>query len=74
MGEKVRVIDPAPSVARQAKRLLEAQGMKGQSQGPASVRFFTSGDPSEMKSLLPVLLGESGVVESVVWKNDCEIK
>ena len=26
VGENVRVIDPAPSVAKQAKRLLEAQG------------------------------------------------
>ena len=33
VGENVRVIDPAPSVAKQAKRLLEAQGMKNQSQG-----------------------------------------
>ncbi len=60
VGENVRVIDPAPAVAKQAKRLLEAAGTKNQSQERASVRFFTSGDPSEMKSLLPVLLGESG--------------
>jgi glutamate racemase len=69
-AKRVRVIDPAPSVARQAKRLLEARGMKSQSQGRASVRFFTSGDPSAMKSILPLLLGEEGTVESVAWKND----
>jgi glutamate racemase len=73
VGENVRVIDPAPSVAKQAKRLLEAAGMKNQSQGGASVRFFTSGDAAAMKSTLPVLLGESGEVESVVWKNDREL-
>jgi len=73
VGENVRVIDPAPSVAKQAKRLLEAQGMKNQSQSRASVRFFTSGDAAAMKSMLPVLLGESGVVESVTWKNDREV-
>jgi glutamate racemase len=73
-GGKVRVIDPAPAVAKQAKRLLEAAGMKNQSRERASIRFFTSGHPSEMKSLLPVLLGEMGEVESVVWKNDREIK
>jgi glutamate racemase len=61
-------------VAKQVKRLLEAAGTKNQSQGRASVRFFTSGNPSEMKSILPVLLGETGEVESVTWKNDCEIK
>jgi len=72
-AKRVRVIDPAPSVARQAKRLLEALGTKNQSQGRAFVRFFTSGDPSAMKSMLPLLLGEAGVVESVTWKNDREV-
>ena len=73
VGESVRVIDPAPSVARQAKRLLEAQGLKNLPQEPVSPRFFTSGDSAAMKSLLPLLLGEEGVVESVAWKNDREI-
>ena len=72
-GENVRVIDPAPAVAKQSKRLLEAQGTKSQTREHASIRFFTSGDPSELKSLLPVLLGESGEVESVTWKNDREV-
>jgi glutamate racemase len=73
VGENVRVIDPAPSVAKQAKRLLEAKGMKSQMLGHASVRFFTSGDSSKMKTVLPILLGESGEVESVIWKNDDEV-
>jgi hypothetical protein len=61
-------------VAKQAKRLLEAQGMKVRSPHHSSVRFFTSGDPSAMKTILPLLLGEAGVVESVVWKNDREVR
>jgi len=73
-GDNVRVIDPAPSVAKQAKRLLEAQGMTNLSMVRASVHFFTSGDAPAMRSMLPVLLGESGEVESVIWKNDREIK
>jgi glutamate racemase len=73
VGEKVRVIDPAPSVAKQAKRLLEAAGMRNQSQEQATVRFFTSGEPSAMKSMLPVLLRESGDVASVTWINDREV-
>jgi len=73
VGEKARVIDPAPAVAKQVKRLLEAAGMQSHSHGHASVRFFTSGDPTKMKSMLPILLGESGEVESVTWKNDREI-
>jgi glutamate racemase len=73
VGVNVRVIDPAPSVAKQAKRLLEAQGTKNLSRDRATVRFFTSGDSAAMKSMLPILLSESGEVESVIWKNDHEI-
>jgi len=69
VGDKVRVIDPAPSVAKQAKRLLEAGGMKNDSPTRGNVKFYTSGDPSVLKSLLPILLGESGDVERVEWVN-----
>ncbi|HMU94158.1 MAG TPA: glutamate racemase [Anaerolineales bacterium] len=73
-AERVRVIDPAPSVAKQAKRLLEAAGMKNPAGSRASIRFFTSGDVESMKSMLPVLLGEVGDVELAVWQNDEEVK
>ncbi len=75
VGENVRVIDPAPAVARQVNRLLEANGKQAQSpvgdqiRGEATMRFFTSGDVAAMKSLLPVLLGVDGNVESAMWKN-----
>src|ERR1043165_5700488 len=67
VGDKVRVIDPAPAVAKQTKRLLEAGGMKSQSDSRGAVKFYTSGDPESLKSLLPILLEESGEVEKVEW-------
>jgi glutamate racemase len=73
VGENVRVIDPAPSVARQVRRLLEAGGSKNHSSARGTVTFYTSGDPAELKSMLPVLLGEEGVVEKVVWLDDKRI-
>ncbi len=74
VGDNVRVIDPAPSVARQAKRLLEAQGMLNPSEARGDIRFFTSGDaPTTMQSMLPLLLGEDGMVESVTWRSDLEV-
>lgn len=73
-GKKVRVIDPAPAVARQVKRLLEAGGLRNASPERGEVRFYTSGSPDALKSLLPVLLGESGVVESVEWVDDVSVK
>jgi glutamate racemase len=73
VGENVRVIDPAPSVAKQVRRLLEAGGMKSQESKRGEVTFYTSGDPVELKSMLPVLLGEDGLVEKVEWLNDSQI-
>jgi glutamate racemase len=66
-AKRVRVIDPAPAVARQVKRLLEAGGLKSQSSERGNVRFYTSGDPERLQSLLAVLLGENGEVEKVEW-------
>jgi glutamate racemase len=70
VGGNVRVIDPAPSMAKQVRRVLEAKGRKAQSGTRGNVCFYTSGDVEGFKSLLPVLLGESGKVEKVQWIND----
>lgn len=75
VGENVRVIDPAPAVARQVNRLLESNAKQAQPsvgdqiRDKATTRFFTSGETSAMKSLLPVLLGVDGDVESAIWEN-----
>jgi glutamate racemase len=73
VGENVRVIDPAPAVAKQARRVLEAKGLMNQSDERGEVCFYTSGDPEEFKSLLPILLGEIGEVEKVRWVSDTEV-
>jgi glutamate racemase len=73
VGENVRVIDPAPAVAKQAKRLLAAGGMKNQVGERAPVRFYTSGDVPAFVSLLPKLLGESGPAAPVTWPDDYHV-
>jgi len=82
VGENVRVIDPAPSVAKQAQRLLEAGGALNESESKGRVKLYTSGDASVLKSQLPLLLDEDGAalsvskweVERVVWVDDSKIK
>jgi len=74
VGEKVRVIDPAPSVAKQAKRLLEAQGIKRPATERAEVQLYTSGEVDSLLSLLPKLLGESGMVSPVIWLDDHRVE
>lgn len=67
VGDHVRVIDPAPSVAKQVRRVLAAKGMKNESNARVNVMFYTSGDPEELRSLLPTLLGETGEVNRASW-------
>jgi glutamate racemase len=74
VGANVRVIDPAPAVAKQTGRLLEAKGMRSQDSPKDRVKFYTSGDPDALKAMLPVLLGESGEVERVEWLDNTRIK
>jgi glutamate racemase len=74
VGENVRVIDPAPSVAKQVRRVLEAKGLKNESNERRNVKFYTSGDNEGLKSLLPLLLGESGEVKQAVWADDLNVK
>jgi glutamate racemase len=74
VGENVRVIDPAPAVAKQAKRLLAAGGIKKPVGERAWTRFYTSGDVDTFQSLLPDLLGETGEVSQVAWLNDRKVK
>jgi glutamate racemase len=74
VGDKIRVIDPAPAVARQAKRLLEAKGLLNAADVRGEIQFYTSGDAAEMQAMLPTLLGESGEVGAAVWRNDFEVE
>jgi glutamate racemase len=73
VGSDVRVIDPAPAVARQVARLLDATGKRTELQEPVTVRFFTSGDADQFKILLPRLFGETGRVNEVFWDGN-EVK
>ena len=76
VGESVRVIDPAPSVARQAERLVEAGGIRNTENPSAArgrVQFYTSGDAAAVESLLPKLLGESGQVARLVWEGETRL-
>ena len=76
-GQGVRVIDPAPAVARQVQRLLVASNLLELDsrmkvdllQKPQHLlQIITTGDPARLESMLPGLLGEKAPVESLTWK------
>ncbi len=67
VGPNVRVIDPAPAVARQMGRLLAACGIYQQA-ALAPVEFLTTGEAASLQSLLPRLLGEDGEASQLRWE------
>ncbi|GAB4490508.1 MAG: glutamate racemase [Anaerolineales bacterium] len=68
VGEAVRVIDPAPAVARQVKRVLASAGGPRLRDEPVPIRYYTSGAPASFEALLPVLGLEPGPVRGVRWQ------
>jgi len=69
-GEGIRVIDPAPAVARQVRRVLEAAGSKLPSGTAAEVTYYTSGDVASFTHLLETLIGREGEVRALAWSDD----
>jgi len=67
VGEDVRVIDPAPAIAKQTTRLLEGSELRNHSASKGKVKLYTSGDPDALRDLLPTLLEESGEIQRVEW-------
>jgi glutamate racemase len=73
-GPGVRVIDPAPAVARQVARLLDEHRLRApEASEPGMIRFATTGDRGAMAAALLKLIGEERGVETLVWV-DGEVK
>ena len=66
VGKDVRVIDPAPAVARQVERLVGVGSGKNQ---PDS-RYATTGDPHQFQAQLMQLLGIDAHVEMLTWRDN----
>lgn len=69
-GLGVRVIDPAPAVARQVRRVLEANEAIFSQANPAvtdsqQVYYYTTGEPTRFQSILKQLTGESAPVAHI---------
>lgn len=75
-GPEVRVIDPAPAVARQVRRTVGRQ-IKDSKEGYAqfvpgamkpSEEFLTTKDPAQLESMLPLFLKQEGRVKQIYWE------
>lgn len=67
VGPDVRVIDPAPAVARQVERLLENHGWTRSDGMPGAVKYYTSAAREPFDRLLPLLTNSTSQVQSLRW-------
>jgi glutamate racemase len=67
-GPQVRVVDPAPAVARQVRRRLRELGILNPQQTPGKLRFMSTGEPALLEALLPRLAGVQEPAQKITWR------
>ncbi|MBL7955814.1 MAG: aspartate/glutamate racemase family protein, partial [Flavobacteriales bacterium] len=68
VGPGVRVIDPAPAIARQLQRVLHRDGIEAPNDQRGDLTCYTSGDTAEFSSMMQ-RLGLSGTeVRQAKWE------
>ena len=70
VGPGVRVIDPAPAVARQVGRLLETYGLSLATEKRGNLEILTTGNLEKLEGMLPRLLGKNAKVKQVQWHGE----
>jgi glutamate racemase len=69
VGPGVRVIDPAPAIARQTGRLLNENGWLADEKTSSDIRLITTGNADTIENNLPLYLGYHLPVESIQWQD-----
>ena len=73
-GSGVRVIDPAPAIARRIASLLDNNRSRNLSDRIGQITFITSGDPVRMQATLKKLLGVNAEVNCIPWITGTKLK
>ncbi|MBM3125242.1 MAG: glutamate racemase [Chloroflexi bacterium] len=73
VGEAVRVIDPAPAVARQVRRVLEEMGSVNPSNSKGQTEFITSGKVERFDRILEQLLSVKVHARKAEWIGDQQV-
>jgi glutamate racemase len=67
VGEFVRVIDPAPAVARQVARVLRTNHLINDNNASGTVRYLTTGNADRLSAMLVALVGSESNAEHIDW-------
>lgn len=64
VGEKITIINPAPAIAKQVKKLLIKENLLGKSPAPVQIRYWTTGNLNDFRDIV-LSWGFIGEVEKV---------
>jgi glutamate racemase len=67
VGAGVRVIDPAPAVARQVARVLKEKAIDAAASATGAVEVFTSGDPAHVGAMMERMGLPNDRVAQALW-------
>jgi glutamate racemase len=70
VGTGVEIIDPAPAVARQTKRVLDRQS-KAPQPAASTHTLFSTGDPTTFAAMVERLTGIRADIQPLDWQEDC---
>jgi len=70
VGDNIRVIDPAPAVARQVQRLLTEEKLIKTENTQPRLTYHTTGFPKDFAETLHKFMFEQGTVKWLNWIND----
>jgi glutamate racemase len=68
VGPQVRLVDPAPAVALQVRRILAERHVLTRSDGEGCAEYFTSGNPRQLRAAVLALLREDASVRPASWE------
>jgi glutamate racemase len=69
-GGEIKVIDPAPAIARRTKSLLQDNNMLNSGSQTLETTFATTGDIEQFKRSIEMLLGKQAQPVRLEWKNN----
>jgi len=67
VGDEVRVIDPAPAIARRVVNIMNTKALGFSEPGSKPVSYFTTGDPVSFEKSISLFLQEKGMANQIFW-------
>ncbi len=69
VGPGVAIVDPAPAVARQVRRVIEEKNLSNRGEAPGSLRLFSTGPTDKMAVVAGRFSFDSLPIEQAIWQS-----